>query len=106
MKEPKTQLRDWVIVSAADDYESFEIITKGTLRLAAVRGISLTENAVRAALEDAISKGYLESYRLSSTQPHVSKVRYSRDRIRELWFFVTPRGERLARRVAKDLSKP
>jgi len=99
MSDQEKFLTDCVITIISDDYESFEIILEQTRRLAASRGMNVTEAEVAEALKDVISDGFAEAYLLSPHPPHSTKVEYSSGKLHELWFYVTPRGKNVAKSV-------
>jgi hypothetical protein len=90
-------LMDCVISVASDDYESFEIIFEQTRRLAALKGMDVTEGDVAKAIERAIANGLTEAYMLSPHKPHSIKAQYSPELLHELWFYVTPHGKTTAK---------
>jgi hypothetical protein len=94
-------LMDCVITVASDDYESFEIIFDQTRRLAALKGIDVTEGEVAKTVERAIVNGFTEAYRLSPHEPHSVKAQYLPEHLHELWFYVTPLGKATAKSMAE-----
>ena len=99
MSDQENFLMDCVISVMSDDYESFEIIFEQTRRLAALKGINVTEAEVANRLELALSNGLAEAYVLSPHEPHSRKVRYSVEQLHELWFYVTPSGKTAAKSI-------
>jgi hypothetical protein len=91
--------RDCVITIASDDYESFEIILNDTEKIASERGLKISDIEVAEALRSLIADGLLEAFFLSPQKPHVTKVKYSPDRLCELWYYVTPGGKKLAKGI-------
>jgi hypothetical protein len=92
---------DCVIGVASDEYESVEIILEEIRRLTATKGMNVTEGEVAEAIERAIACGFAESYILSTHEPHAVKAEYSPEQLRELWFYVTPRGRATAKSIAE-----
>lgn len=97
-------LKDCVITVVSDDYESFEMVLKWTKRLAASRGIKVSETKVAEALQRAIAEGFVNAYILSPDPPHSTKVEYRADQLYALWYFVTPHGKSAAKGV-QELSE-
>ena len=97
MRDKYAFLKDCVITTASDDYESFERIFDDTKRIASSRGMSVDADEVAGALRMAVEEGLLEAFDLSPNPPHSIKVEYSADRLRELWYHVTPRGKASAK---------
>ncbi len=83
----------------SDDYENFQIIFDQTRRIGAVRKMDITETEVAEALQEAITEGYATPYVLSPQPPHSIEVEYVPARLKELWFFVTPRGKSAAKSI-------
>jgi hypothetical protein len=92
-------LRDCVVTIASDDYENFELILKNTKQAAASRGIDVSAEEVTAALRCAIDDGLVEVYVLSPQPPYSTKVEYTPGRLREFWYYVTPRGKSAAKGI-------
>jgi hypothetical protein len=97
MRDKDAFLKDCVITIASDDYENFELIFDDAKRIASSKGMSVDAEEVAAALRMAVDEGLLEAFDLSPNPPHPTKVEYSADRLRELWYYVTPQGKALAK---------
>jgi hypothetical protein len=97
-----TRLRELTLRAIADDYEDFERIVQDVTAWADDLGISVPRYQTMKALEELIERGHAQAFLLSSAPPGKAEVvNYSRARLGELWFYVTPKGLQLA----KDLQK-
>jgi hypothetical protein len=100
MKDKASFVRDCVITTVSDDFEDFKIVFRETKRMAASRKLKVSKEDVAEAIRRLIAEGYAEAYVLSTRSPHSRKVKYTRDRLHELWFYATPRGKRVAKSFA------
>ena len=85
-------LREMVLSSVADDYESFELIEEQLARLAGEAKINFTADQLAAHLGDLIRDGLVRAYVLSPQPPHVRVAEFSPERLDELWYLATPDG--------------
>jgi hypothetical protein len=97
MSDKTNFLKDCVVSAASDDYEDFAMIMKDTESIASSRGLTIDAQEVADAVKRAIEEGLLEAFVLSATAPHSIKVEYRADRLRELWYYVTPKGKQAAK---------
>jgi hypothetical protein len=94
MSDNEQALYEIVLINMADDYESFEYLLEHAQQWASENGVSVTRDAIAAALGRAIREGDAKAYLLSSRPPHSQVVEFSLDRIDDLWYYVTPKGKR------------
>ena len=94
MNEGEEALHQFVLNTIADDYESFEIVWEHVRRWAAERAVSVGPDSVVETLERAVREGDAQAYLLSPHPPHSQPIDFSRDRIDDLWFYLTPKGKR------------
>ena len=92
MKAQLTQLPAYVAAAVADDYESFDLIVETVVKLLAQDGLSTEGPVILDILGELVANGYVKAYALPAT----TEVPFSRDRLKELWFYATPEGKRLA----------
>jgi hypothetical protein len=86
-------LRDLVLGSTANDYESFSYIQEQIGRWVKQQGIAeFTVDEVAGELEKLIRSGHIQAYELSPKKPHSKVVEFSKDSLEELWYLVTPDG--------------
>jgi hypothetical protein len=86
-------LRNCVSTSIADDYEEFGKIAKDVSLWAASRDIEPSREELVSALESLIAEGDATSYLLSASPAKAQPVPYSKERLDELWFYLTPQGK-------------
>lgn len=99
MRDRSSFIKDCVIAIISDDYENFQIIFDQTRRIGALRKMDVAETEVAEALRKAITEGYAAAYVLSPQPPHATEVEYVPAQLKELWFFVTPRGKSAAKGI-------
>jgi hypothetical protein len=86
-------LREMVLGSTADDYESFFYIQEQIGRWVKQRQIvELTQDEIALKLETLICSGHIRAYELSPKDPHSKVVDFIRDRLDEFWYLVTAEG--------------
>lgn len=90
-------LGECVLTAIADDYENFDKIFEQTKRVAELKKLAVSRRDVTMALEKAIADRTAEAYFLSAQPSECRKVAYSRDRLDELWFYVTKLGKQKAK---------
>jgi hypothetical protein len=96
-------LRELTLRSISDDYETFERVFRDVCLWANERGIIADRASTLATLEGLIGNGYAQAYILSSRPPEsVLPVTYARDRVGELWYYLTPEGKRLVDEMISD----
>jgi hypothetical protein len=90
-------LSEFCLRAISDDYENFAKVLTDVASWTKERGVKANSESILSALEALISDGYAQAYILSSDPPGNAKaVSYSRDRLEELWFYLTPNGKQLA----------
>jgi hypothetical protein len=105
MKDLDRTFREYALRAISDDYEEFEKILQDVTGWAAACGVTPDRSSTLRALEELIRDGYAQAYILSAVPPGKAEaVSYSLDRLDELWFYVTPKGKRLARQLHKEWS--
>ncbi len=90
-----------VLSAMSNDYEDFEMVVREACKWAEQDGIIIARQDILRALQELISQGYAQSYVLSSTPPHVTPVDFSMENVGRIYFYVTPKGQRLV----EDLDK-
>lgn len=99
MRAQLTQLPAYVAAAVADDYESFDLVVETVVKLLAQDGLSTEGAAILDTLEELVASGYVKAYALPAT----TEVPFTRDRLKELWFYATHEGKRLANKRAEDV---
>jgi len=85
-------LRQMVLSSVANDYESFELIEEQITRWAGEAKIDFTTDELAKHLGDLIRDGLVSAYVLSPQPPHSTVAEFSSERLDELWYLATPEG--------------
>ena len=85
-------LREMVLSSVANDYESFELIEEQVTRWTGEAKINFTADELAKHLQDLIREGLARAYVLSPQQPHSTVAEFSLERLDELWYLATPEG--------------
>jgi cytosine/adenosine deaminase-related metal-dependent hydrolase len=93
MKNMSQHLKTIVMSAIADDYEDFEAIYGYVRNQAAESDIEATRELTMQLLGELIRDGFAQAYVLSATPPHTQAVRYSPERINELWFYLSAKGK-------------
>jgi hypothetical protein len=96
MNREKT-LRQWVLESVANDYESFELIEEELKKWAKEAVLEVSADEITVHLANLIRDGLVRAYVLSPQPPHSVVAEFSSDRRDELWYWVTPEGLKLVR---------
>lgn len=102
----ETSIQDWVLWAIADDYESLEIIFVEVNKWTPKRGRRITRQQIIRALERLIREGSAEAYLLSSQPPYNQPVEFLAKDAEGLWFYVTPKGKDLVRRLVENRGGP
>jgi hypothetical protein len=90
-------LREMVLSSVADDYESFELIEEQVARWAGDAKMDFTANELAEHLGDLIRDGLIRAYVLSPRPPHSAVAEFSPKRLAELWYLATPEGTKVVK---------
>lgn len=106
MKTRERTLDEFVIEAVANDYEMFECIVEQITKWSLQVGLNTGREELIDTLGRAIRGGYALAYLLSPREPHSQVVEFSRARIDELWFYVTPKGKEFARALQSASSSP
>ena len=88
-------VKDYLLRSMADDYESFEILFNEASRQAEEQGQPPSRAEAIEALEQLINEGLAKAYILSPTRSGSMPAEFSRRDVDQLWFYITPDGKRL-----------
>lgn len=92
----KATVTNHVLDAISNDYD-FEMVFSDVIKWLQEEGKEgVTHEAVARRLEQLINEGYAQAYLLSSQLPTPTPVTFSNETIRELWFYATPSGKRLA----------
>ena len=97
-REISAFLKDCIVITVSDDYESFETIRNNIALRARARAFEISEKQIARALLATITEGLVDAYVLSPTPPHSTKVEYSDEQLNDLWYYVSPRGKALVDR--------
>jgi len=98
MNNPSELVKECVLRAISDDYENLEKILEDVGVWLGERKALADDSTVIGALGALIDEGYAQTYDLSSHPLGEAKaVSYSAKMINELWFYVTPKGKKLAR---------
>jgi hypothetical protein len=90
------QIKQFVLNSVADDYESLEILQRDSIRTAQTYGIALERERVLQILQELIQDGLIQAYTFIPPRNEPIAVPFTKDILDELWFFITASGrERL-----------
>ncbi len=92
-------VQDLVLNSMADDYEDFRTVLDEVTYWGSRRGLQLTRNEVQQALENVLAAGLAQAYVLSPHPPHTTPVSYATEKLRELYFFLTPTGKEIVKNL-------
>ena len=90
----QSQLREWVLSSISDDYETLETVLDYAQKF---HGTTVSLDQASRALAELIRDGLAQAYKLSSQPPHVKSADFDPDTVEELWFYATEEGKRLVR---------
>ena len=90
----QSQLREWVLSSISDDYETLETVLDHAQKF---HGTTVSLDQASRALAELIRDGLAQAYELSSQPPHVKSADFDPDSVEELWFYATEEGKRLVR---------
>ncbi|HEY2822157.1 MAG TPA: hypothetical protein VGJ06_14025 [Candidatus Acidoferrum sp.] len=85
-------LREMVLKSVANDWESFALIEEQIQKWANEAEIEVTADEMARHLTDLIRDGLVKAYVLSPQAPHSVVAEFSPVRLDELWYLVTPEG--------------
>jgi len=102
MTDATQALHDLVLEAMANGYESFECVLEQVLPWASQRGIKAARSDVAKGLEWAIREGYAKAYLLSAQPPHSQPVAFSRERLDDLWYYVTPNGMQRVEQLERE----
>ena len=92
-------LRQCVMNAMADDYENLEHIIDWATKLISGQGLRTSREEIVSILKKVIEDGYAQAYILSSEPPYSTPVPFVGNDSEDLWFYLTPRGLGLVRRV-------
>ncbi len=106
MKNRERSLDEFIIEAVANDYENFECIVGQVTKWTARTGLHTNRQELIDSLERAVREGYALAYLLSPREPHSQVVDFSRARIDELWFYVTPKGREFVKALQWSSSSP
>lgn len=102
MNNNKNYLRNLVLNGTANLYESFDTLFEQVAKWADEDSVTITQEQVVEGLQQAITEGYVQAYVLASQAPHSTPVSFSRDRVRDLYFYVTPKGKHLVTQQERE----
>jgi hypothetical protein len=85
-------LRYWVMDSIANDYENFEMVVSETGKFAEMQGMQVDQSAIIKVLRQLIDDGDAQVYVFSGTSHLPTPADYAVDRLEDLWFYLTPKG--------------
>jgi hypothetical protein len=90
-------LREWVLESVANDYESFALIEEQVKGWATEAKVEITADEIAAHLRNLIRDGLVRAYVLSPREPHSVAAEFSPERLDELWYLVTAEGMKIVK---------
>jgi hypothetical protein len=90
-------LREMVLSSVADDWESFALIKEQVEKWAKEAQIEVTADEMNLHLVDLIRDGLVRAYVLSPQPPHSEVAEFSLERLDELWYRVTAEGVKVVK---------
>ena len=96
----RSQIKDSVLNAIADDYESIEAIVETVQKFDSPE---ITADQISDALGELVKDGLAQAYELSPWPPHEKSVDFDVGRVRELWFYITPKGKDLVRLLNSNL---
>lgn len=103
-----------VIQAIADDYETLEIIHQsiniGDHELSpeawpARSAVPVSRHEIVKALGELTREGYAQSYCFGLGEANAVAVKFSKDGINDLWFYVTPKGENAVKRLFEQINE-
>jgi hypothetical protein len=90
------QIRDLVLQTISDDYESLEYIVEHLSQQPELEALGIDVKEITEALESLVQDRLAASWLLSPVPPHATEVPFSYDSIERLWFYVTVLGKKAA----------
>jgi hypothetical protein len=88
-------LLEFVLNSIANGYENFGGVKEQINKWASEEQIEITADEIAMSLEDLIRKGLARAHILSAQRPHSEIAKFSRERINEYYYDLSPTGRRL-----------
>jgi len=85
------------MTSVADDYENLPIIIEVVTNWAKGRNVFPAREEVVNAIETLTVEGHVQSYWLSPHAPHAAAVQFDRNRVDDLYFYLTPAGKKIVK---------
>jgi hypothetical protein len=83
-----------VLRAMADDYENLETVCNETSKWTHESGRTITRSEIVQTLETLINEGLAQAYSLSPTRASATPVEFNKDKVENLWFYLTPDGKR------------
>lgn len=96
MRDFASHLKEYVLGAISDDYESLETVLVEIAYWAAQSGATVNAQEVVEALGGLILGGYAQAFSFEYPYKEAVPTEYSADRVKELWFYVTPKGKQMA----------
>jgi hypothetical protein len=98
MNQQIAMLKEFIIGSVADDYESFEMLTQEIGCWPEEYKKAFSPELLTAALVQAIQENEVVSYVYDAKLNSMKRVNLDTHRIRDYWFMITPEAKQELRR--------
>ena len=92
------RLQNFFVEAVSNGYENIETVLEQVLAWVD-KDANTSRGEIIKALEQTVSKGYVQSYLLSPREPYSLVTEFSIDRLNELWFAATPLGKQFVETV-------
>ena len=97
------RIQDAVLRILLNDVGHFEQIVGDLNRSVQREATPITRQETTDAVSELIGTGFAEAYLLSQKPPLFIKVDFDPVRLHELWFQLTPEGEKFARELIRQM---
>ena len=94
-------MKDMILATISDDYESLEDITRQLRRYSQASMTRVSDVLVVDVLAELVEENLAPTYILSPNPPHARPVPFSRDSLVDLWFYITPLGKTVVQSLHK-----
>ena len=103
MRDPNQTLKEDVLGAISNDFENLESIVDHLNYFAPEYGGAVDPQRIVNALGELVSERHARAYVFTGKRSP-EPTTYSPQRVRELWFYVTPEGKQLAKRLQEEWS--
>jgi len=97
MSSRAEMLRQFILEAMANDYENFECIEEQVNKWMKNEQADVSKQELALTLETLITEGYARAFILSPVPPHSTFAEFSLERLDDLRFHLTTRGEQVVR---------